>query len=42
VVVLSAGSEIAKPIKADELLHKPITAETLLGTIQKFVRRRSA
>jgi CheY-like chemotaxis protein len=42
VVVLSAVGEIAKPIAADELLHKPITAETLLGTIQKFVRRRSA
>jgi two-component system, chemotaxis family, chemotaxis protein CheY len=41
VVVFSAVGEIAKPIEADELLRKPVTPETLLATIEKFVRRRS-
>ena len=41
VVVLSAVGEISKPIKADDLLHKPVEAEALLATVNKFVRRRS-
>jgi len=41
VVVLSAVGEIAKPIEADDLLRKPIKAETLLETVEKFIRRRS-
>jgi two-component system, chemotaxis family, chemotaxis protein CheY len=42
VVVLSAMGEIAQPIEADDLLRKPVAPETLLATIEKFVRRRSA
>ena len=42
VVVLSAVGEIAKPIDADLVLRKPVAAETLLETVEKFVRRRSA
>ena len=42
VVVLSAMGEISKPIKADDLLRKPVGPETLLATVEKFVRRRSA
>jgi two-component system chemotaxis response regulator CheY len=41
VVVLSAVSEIDKPIKADLLLRKPVEPETLLQTIQKLIRRRT-
>jgi len=41
VVVLSAVGEIAKPIKADLVLRKPVEAETLLETVEKIVRRRS-
>ena len=39
VVVLSAMGEIRKPIKADQLLRKPVAPETLLETIENFVRR---
>ena len=42
VVVLSAVGEISRPIKADDLLRKPVGPETLLATVEKFVRRRSA
>jgi two-component system, chemotaxis family, chemotaxis protein CheY len=41
VVVVSAMGEIAKPIKADHVLRKPIEPETLLQTIQNLIRRRS-
>jgi len=41
VVVLSAVGEIAKPIKADLVLRKPVAPETLLQTVEKIVRRRS-
>ena len=40
VVVLSAVSEIGKPIKADQILHKPVEAETLLKTVERFTGRR--
>jgi two-component system chemotaxis response regulator CheY len=40
VVVLSAVGEIVKPIKADRLLQKPVSAETLLATIERLIRRR--
>ena len=40
VVVLSAVSEIAKPIKADQILHKPVEADTLLKTVERFIGRR--
>jgi two-component system response regulator MprA len=39
VVVLSAVGEIAEPIKADYLLRKPVTPETLLSSIERFRRR---
>lgn len=42
VLVLSAVGEIAKPIKADGVLRKPVTPETLLATIQKLIHRRSS
>ena len=41
VVVLSAVGEIAKPIKADRVLRKPIEPQTLLQTIQNIIRRRT-
>ena len=41
VIVFSAVSEIAKPIKADRFLRKPVTPEVLLSAIQLLVRRRS-
>ena len=41
VVVLSAMGEIAKPIKADLVLRKPIEPETLLQTIRNLIRRRT-
>ena len=40
VVVLSAVSEIAKPIKADQILRKPVEADTLLKTVERFIGRR--
>jgi two-component system, chemotaxis family, chemotaxis protein CheY len=40
VVVLSAVSEIGKPIKADQILHKPVEPDTLLKTVERFVGRR--
>ena len=42
VVVLSAMGEISKPIKADTLLRKPVNPDTLLQTIQKLTRQRTA
>ena len=42
VVVISAMGEISKPIKADSVLRKPVTPETLLATIQKLIHRRSS
>jgi len=42
VVVVSAMGVISKPIKADRLLRKPVTPETLLETIQNLIRRRTA
>jgi two-component system, chemotaxis family, chemotaxis protein CheY len=38
VVVLSAMGEISKPIDAASLLRKPVEPETLLTTIEKFLR----
>ena len=40
VVVLSAVSKIGKPIKADEILHKPVETDTLLKTVERFTGRR--
>jgi two-component system chemotaxis response regulator CheY len=42
VVVLSAMGEVSKPIKADTLLRKPVNPDTLLQTIQKLTRQRTA
>ncbi len=42
VVVLSAMGEISKPIKADTLLRKPVNPDTLLQTIQRLTRQRTA
>jgi two-component system, chemotaxis family, chemotaxis protein CheY len=42
VVVLSAMGKIAKPIEADLVLRKPVAPETLLETVERIVRRRSA
>jgi DNA-binding response OmpR family regulator len=33
-------SEIGKPIKADQILHKPVEPDILLKTIERFVSRR--
>jgi len=41
VVVLSAVGEISRPIKADELLRKPVEPDELLETVKKFTVRRS-
>jgi two-component system chemotaxis response regulator CheY len=41
VIVFSAVTEIAKPIKADRFLRKPVAPETLLSTIQLLLRRHS-
>jgi DNA-binding response OmpR family regulator len=41
VVVLSAVGEISKPIKADDLLRKPVAPDSLLETVRKFTGRRS-
>ncbi len=41
VVVISAMGEISKPIKADSVLRKPVSPETLLQTIQNLIRRRT-
>ena len=41
VIVFSAVSEIAKPIKADRFLRKPVTPEVLLAAIQLLLHRRS-
>jgi len=41
VIVFSAVTEIAKPIKADHFLRKPVTPEVLLSAIQPLLRRRS-
>ncbi len=41
VIVFSAVSEIAKPIKADRFLRKPVAPEALLSAIQPLLRRRS-
>jgi hypothetical protein len=38
--VLSAVSKIGKPIKADEILHKPVETDTLLKTDERFTGRR--
>lgn len=41
VVVLSAVGEISRPIKADDLLRKPVATDALLETVRKFTSRRS-
>jgi two-component system, chemotaxis family, chemotaxis protein CheY len=41
VIVFSAVTEIAKPIKADHFLRKPVAPEVLLSAIQPLLRRRS-
>jgi two-component system, chemotaxis family, chemotaxis protein CheY len=41
VIVFSAVTEIAKPIKADRLLRKPVAPEALLSAIPPLLRRRS-
>jgi two-component system chemotaxis response regulator CheY len=40
VVVLSAVSEIGKPIKADQIFHKPVEPDTLLKTVERLIGRR--
>lgn len=41
VIVFSAVTEIAKPIKADRFLRKPVAPEVLLSAIPPLLRRRS-
>jgi two-component system response regulator MprA len=40
VIVFSAVTEIAKPIKADRFLRKPVAPEVLLSAIPPLLRRR--
>jgi two-component system chemotaxis response regulator CheY len=41
VIVFSAVTEIAKPIKADRFLRKPVAPEVLLSAIPPLLRPRS-